>query len=47
MSHKHNEDQRHKISNQKLKITNWATYNESLRRRDAHPMVSVAPDMSQ
>jgi hypothetical protein len=33
MPHKHNEDRRHKIPKQKLKVTNWAVYNESLRRR--------------
>ena len=33
MPHKHNKDRRHKIPKQKFKFTNWATYNESLRRR--------------
>jgi transposase len=33
MPHKHNEDRRHKIPKQKFKVTNWAAYNESLRRR--------------
>ncbi|MCM2294675.1 IS5 family transposase [Allorhizobium sp. BGMRC 0089] len=33
MPHKFNEDRRHKIPRQKFKVTNWAAYNESLRRR--------------
>ena len=33
MPHKHNEGRRHKIPKQKFKVANWATYNESLRRR--------------
>ncbi len=33
MPHKLNEDRRHKIPKQKLKVPNWATHNESLRRR--------------
>lgn len=33
MPHKHNEARRHNIPKQKLKVTNWAAYNESLRRR--------------
>ena len=32
MPHKHNEYRRHKIPKQKFKVTNWAAYNESLRR---------------
>ena len=33
MPHKLNEKRRHKIPRQKFKVTNWAAYNESLRRR--------------
>lgn len=33
MPHKHNDDRRHKISKRKFEVTNWAAYNESLRRR--------------
>lgn len=33
MPHKYNEDRRHEIPKQKFKVTNWAAYNESLRRR--------------
>jgi hypothetical protein len=33
MPHKHNEKRRHKIPRQKFKVTNRASYNESLRRR--------------
>lgn len=33
MPHKHNEARRHKIPKHKFKVTNWAAYNESLRRR--------------
>jgi len=33
MPHKHNDTRRHKIPKQKYKVTNWATYNESLRQR--------------
>ena len=36
MSHKHNEDRRHKIPKQKFKVTNWQVYNESLRRRGVY-----------
>jgi hypothetical protein len=33
MPHKFNAGRRHKIARQKHWVTNWATYNESLRRR--------------
>lgn len=33
MPHKFNSGRRHKISRQKHRVTNWAAYNESLRRR--------------
>ena len=33
MPYKFNESRRHKIPKQKFKVTNWAAYNESLRRR--------------
>jgi hypothetical protein len=33
MPHKFNADRRHKIAKQKFQVTNWATYNESLRQR--------------
>ena len=33
MPHKFNATRRHKIARQKYRVTNWATYNESLRRR--------------
>ncbi|WP_246755415.1 IS5 family transposase [Rhizobium lusitanum] len=33
MPHKFNADRRDKIAKQKLKVTNWAAYNESLRQR--------------
>lgn len=33
MPHKFNAARRHKIAGQKFKVTNWAVYNESLRRR--------------
>ena len=33
MPHMHNEGLRHKIPKQKFKVANWATYDESLRRR--------------
>jgi hypothetical protein len=33
MPHKFNADRRDKIPKQKHRVTNWAEYNESLRRR--------------
>lgn len=33
MPHKFNAGRRHKIARQRFRVTNWATYNESLRRR--------------
>ncbi|MEQ8783427.1 MAG: transposase [Roseibium album] len=33
MPHKFNANRRGKISKQKYRVTNWASYNESLRRR--------------
>ena len=33
MPHKFNADRRDKIPKQKYRVTNWASYNESLRRR--------------
>jgi hypothetical protein len=33
MPHKFNADHRDKIPKQKHRVTNWARYNESLRRR--------------
>ena len=33
MPHKFNSDRRGKIPKQKHRVTNWAKYNESLRRR--------------
>ncbi|MBK3745100.1 IS5 family transposase [Paraburkholderia aspalathi] len=33
MPHKFNADRRHKIAKQNFKVTNWVTYNESLRQR--------------
>jgi hypothetical protein len=33
MPHKFNADRRDKILKQKRRVTNWAAYNESLRRR--------------
>ena len=33
MPHKFNADRRDKITKQKHRLTNWAEYNESLRRR--------------
>lgn len=33
MPHKHNDNRRHKIPTRKYKVTNWTTYNESLRPR--------------
>ncbi|KZK81488.1 hypothetical protein PsW64_02572 [Pseudovibrio sp. W64] len=33
MPFKHNADRRHKIPKDKYKVTNWAAYNDSLRRR--------------
>lgn len=33
MPHKFNADRRDKIPKQKLRVTNWAEYNEGLRRR--------------
>jgi len=33
MPHKFNADRRDKIPRQKHRVTNWAEYNESLRRR--------------
>lgn len=33
MPHKFNAARRHKITRQKHRVTNWAAYNESLRRR--------------
>lgn len=33
MPHKYNSDRRHKITKQKFQVTNWSTYNESLRQR--------------
>lgn len=33
MPHKFNADRRHKFPKQKRRVTNWAEYNESLRRR--------------
>ncbi|WP_310619995.1 transposase [Flexibacterium corallicola] len=33
MPFKHLNDRRHKFSKAQLKVTNWAHYNESLRRR--------------
>jgi len=33
MPYKHNQDRRHKFKKSKYKVTNWADYNESLRRR--------------
>jgi hypothetical protein len=33
MSHKFNADRRDKIPKEKQRVTNWAKYNESLRRR--------------
>lgn len=33
MPHKFNAARRHKIARQKHRVTNWAAYNESLRRR--------------
>ncbi len=33
MPHKFNGDRRDKIAKQKHRVTNWAEYNESLRRR--------------
>ena len=33
MPHKFNADRRHKIAKQKIQVTNWPAYNESLRQR--------------
>ena len=33
MPHKFNADRRDKIPKQKYRVTNWAEYNEGLRRR--------------
>ncbi len=33
MPNKHNEDRRHHIANKSMKVTNWAEYNDGLRRR--------------
>jgi hypothetical protein len=33
MPHKFNADRRDKIPKQKQRVTNWAEYNEGLRRR--------------
>lgn len=34
MPHNFNTDRRDKIPKQKHRVTNWAEYNESLRRRE-------------
>lgn len=36
MPHKFNADRRDKIPKQKQRVTNWAEYNECLRRRALH-----------
>lgn len=38
MPHKFNADRRDKIPKQKHRVTNWAEYNESLRRRGCSPL---------
>jgi len=43
MPHKFNANRRGKIPKQKYRVSNWASYNESLRRRSLGPIGNIPP----